>query len=171
MAAWAKTIGVDMDPNAAELNLWANIIMGFCGKHVEVAEQFLMESDRDPGPRGQRMRKLGEMIMDSLVRIVPMSPYPAGAGFNIRTGKVIPGAGLRSLSEDMRILIDMLRRERRSRTPAPGLVQLGQVLCRLPADSAEGRRIVPVRLDGNGRAEREFDCHQLRPHTVSGADG
>ena len=112
LAAWAKTIGIDMDPNAAELNLWANIIMGFCGKHVEVAEQFLMESDRDPGPRGQRFRKLGETIMNSLVRIVPMSPYPAGEGFNIRTGKVIPGAGLRSLSEDMRILIDMLRRER-----------------------------------------------------------
>ena len=112
LAAWASTIGIDMDPNAAELNLWANIIMGFCGKHVEVAEQLLIESDRDPGPRGQKMRKLGETIMDSLVRIVPMSPYPAGEGFNIRTGKVIPGAGLRSLSEDMRILIDMLRRER-----------------------------------------------------------
>ena len=38
LAAWAKTIGVDMDPNAAELNIWANIIIGFCGKHVEVAE-------------------------------------------------------------------------------------------------------------------------------------
>ncbi len=112
LAQWAKSIGIDMDPNAAELNLWANIIIGFCGKHVEVAEQFLMESDRDSGPRGQRMRKLGVTIMDSLVRIVPMSPYPAGEGFNIRTGKVIPGAGLRSLSEDMRILIDMLRRER-----------------------------------------------------------
>ena len=112
LAAWAKGVGIDMDPNAAELNLWANIIMGFCGKHVEVAEQFLLESDRDPGPRGQRLRRLGVMIMDSLVRIVPMSPYPAGEGFNIRTGKVIPGASLRALSEDMRILIDMLRRER-----------------------------------------------------------
>ncbi len=112
LSAWARTIGIDMDPNAAELNIWANIVIGFCGKHVEVAEQFLLESGRDPGPRGQRMRKLGETIMDSLVRIVPMSPYPAGDGFNIRTGKVIAGASLRSLSEDMRILIDMLRRER-----------------------------------------------------------
>ncbi len=112
LAAWAKTVGIDMDPNAAELNLWANIIMGFCGKHVEVAEQFFMESARDPGPRGQRLRKLAVAIIDSLVRLVPMSPYPAGEGFNIRTGKVIPGATLRSLSEDMRILIDMLRRER-----------------------------------------------------------
>ena len=112
LAAWAKTIGVDMDPNAAELNLWANIIMGFCGKHVEAADQFLMESDRDPDPRGQRLRKLGVLIVDSLIRLVPMSPYPAGEGFNIRTGKVIAGASLRALSEDMRILIDMLRRER-----------------------------------------------------------
>jgi hypothetical protein len=112
LATWAKSIGIDMDPNAAELNLWANIIMGFCGKNVEVADQLLMESDRDPGPRGQRMRKLGLMIIDSLICIVPMSPFPAGEGFNIRTGKVIPGAGTRSLSEDMRIMIDLLRRER-----------------------------------------------------------
>lgn len=112
LAQWAKTIGIDMDPNAAELNIWANIIMGFCGKHVEVAEQFLMESDRDPGPRGERMRKLGVAIIESLIRIVPMAPFPAGEGFNLRTGKVISGATLRSLSEDMSIMIDLLRRER-----------------------------------------------------------
>ena len=112
LAIWAKSIGIDMDPNAAELNLWANIIMGFCGEHVEVADQLLREADRDPGPRGQRMRKLGLMIVDSLIRIVPMSPFPAGEGFNIRTGKAIPGATLRSLSDDMRMMIDLLRRER-----------------------------------------------------------
>jgi hypothetical protein len=112
LAAWAKTIGIDMDPNAAELNIWANIVIGFCGKHVEVAKQFLQESDRDPGPRGQRFRQLGNQIMDSLVRIVPMSPFLSGEGFNIRTGKLNAGAGLRSLSEDMRMLIDMLRYEK-----------------------------------------------------------
>ncbi len=112
LAAWAKTIGIDMDPNAAELNIWANIVIGFCGKHVEVAQQFLQESDRDPGPRGERFRNLANTIMDSLVRIVPMAPYPAGESFNIRTGKVNAGAGLRSLSEDMRTLIDMLRYEK-----------------------------------------------------------
>ena len=126
LAAWAKTIGIDMDPNAAELNIWANIVIGFCGKHVEVAQQFLEESDRDPGPRGQRMRNLGVMIMDSLVRIVPMSPYPAGEGFNIRTGKVNGGAGLRSLSEDMRTLMDMLRYEHAHGREHPGWFAWGK---------------------------------------------
>lgn len=112
LAKWAKSIGIDMDPNAAELNLWANIIMGFCGEHVEVADQLLREADREPGPRGQRMRKLGLTIIESLIRIVPMSPFPAGEGFNIRTGKVISGASIRSLSDDMRMMIDLLRRER-----------------------------------------------------------
>ena len=112
LAAWARTIGIEMDPNAAVLNIWANIIMGFCGKHIEVGEQFLKEADRDPGPRGERLRKLGLNLIDSQVLLVPMSPYPAGEGFNVRTGKVIGGAGIRSLSEDMRIMIDLLRYER-----------------------------------------------------------
>jgi hypothetical protein len=119
LAAWAKTIGIDMDPSAAELNLWANIIMGFCGKHIEVGEQFLKEADRDPGPRGERLRKLGLNIIDSQVHLVPMAPYPAGEGFNIRTGKVIGGAGIRSLSEDMRIMMDLLRYERAHKRQHP----------------------------------------------------
>lgn len=76
-----------MDPTAAELELWPKIMMGFCGKKVEVADQLLLESDRDSGPRGQRVRKLGQTIIDSLIRIVPMSPAPAGEGFDIRTRK------------------------------------------------------------------------------------
>ena len=113
---WAKSIGIDIDTKAAELDIWPKIVIGFCGKHIEVAEQLLLESDRDSGPRGQRMRKLGEMIIESLIRIVPVSP-PCGEGFDIRTGK--PGAvhggtafSLRSWAEDMRIMIDLIRRER-----------------------------------------------------------
>jgi len=113
LAQWAKTaLNIDMDPNAAELNLWANIIMGFCGKHIEVGEQFLKEADREPGPRSDRLRKLGVMIIDSQVKLVPMSPFPSGEGFNLRTGKVIGGAGIRSLSEDMRMMVDVVRYER-----------------------------------------------------------
>ncbi len=117
LAKWAKTIGIDMDPQAAELELWPKIIMGFCGKNVEVADQLLLESDRDPGPRGQRMRKLGLTIIDSLIRIVPMSPAPAGEGFDIRTGKASavrgePAFSLRATGEDMRIMADLYRRER-----------------------------------------------------------
>jgi hypothetical protein len=116
LAKWAKTVGVDLDPTAAELELWPKIIMGFCGKNVEVADQLLLESDRDPGPRGQRMRKLGLTIIESLVRIVPMSPAPAGEGFDIRTGKASavrgePSFSLRATAEDMRIMVDLVRRE------------------------------------------------------------
>lgn len=117
LAAWARTVGIDMDPNAAELELWPKIMMGFCGKNVEVADQLLQESDRDPSPRGQRMRKLGLMIIESLVRIVPMSPAPAAEGFDIRTGQAsavrgAPAFALRAMSEDMRTMVDVIRRER-----------------------------------------------------------
>ena len=113
---WARSIGINIDPSAAELDIWPKIVIGFCGKNVEVAEQLLLESDRDPSPRGQRMRKLGEMIIESLIRIVPTSP-PCGEGFDIRTGK--PGAvhggtafTLRSWAEDMRTMMDLIRHER-----------------------------------------------------------
>lgn len=117
LAAWAKTVGVDMDPNAAELNLWPKIVMGFCGKHVEVGEQLLMESDRDQSPRGQRLKELGLKVIESLIKYVPMSPFPAGEAYDIRDGK--PGSartegafGLRPLSEDMRIMMDIIHREK-----------------------------------------------------------
>ena len=116
LAKWAMTVGIDMDPKAAELELWPKIMMGFCGKNVEVADQLLQESDRDSTVRGRRMRKLGMTIIESLIRIVPMSP-PAGEGFDIRTGKASavrgePSFSLRALSEDMRTVVDMFRRER-----------------------------------------------------------
>ena len=113
---WAKSIGIDIDTTAAELDIWPKIVIGFCGKNVEVAEQFLMESDRDKGPRGKRLRKLGQMIINSLVRIVPVSP-PSGEGFDMRTGKPSAVHGgtaftLRSWAEDMRSMIDLIRYER-----------------------------------------------------------
>ncbi|HXR08459.1 MAG TPA: hypothetical protein VN765_14080 [Candidatus Acidoferrum sp.] len=117
LADWAKTVGIEMDPQAAELELWPKIMMGFCGKNVEVADQLLQESGRDPGPRGQRMRKLGLTIIESLIRIVPMSPAPAAEGFDIRTGKAsavrgAPAFSLRATAEDMRTMVDLIRRER-----------------------------------------------------------
>jgi hypothetical protein len=115
LAEWARTVGVDLDPQAHELELWPKIIMSFCSKGIESADQLLQEGDRDPGPRGQRMRKLGLMIIESFVRLVPMSP-PAGEGFNLWTGKPDCGAAgiftLRAPSEDMRTLIQAYRREK-----------------------------------------------------------
>lgn len=113
---WAKSIGIDIDPNAAELDIWPKIVIGFCGKHIEVAQQLLLESDRDSTDRGQRMRRLGEMIISSLINIVPVAP-PCGEGFDIRTGQ--PGGvhggtafSIRNWAEDMNMMIELIRQEK-----------------------------------------------------------
>jgi len=116
LAAWARPLGIDVDPNANELEQWPKVIMGFVSKGVEVADQLLIEADRDPGPRGQKMRKDGLAIIDTYIRLVPMSP-PAGEGFNLWTGNADSWAGdtmtLRGPSEGMRTLLDAYRREKR----------------------------------------------------------
>jgi hypothetical protein len=114
---FARGLGIDIDPKAAELELWPKIMMGFCGENIEAAAQMLMEADRDSGPRGQRLRKLGLSIIDSFIRLVPMTPAPAGEGFDLRTGKATAARGepsltLRATGEDMRNMVDLYRRER-----------------------------------------------------------
>ena len=115
LAAWARTVGVNVDPNANELEQWPKAIMGFVSKGIEAADQLLIEGDRDSSARGQRMRKDGLAIIDSFIRLVPMSP-PAGEGFNLWTGKADSWAGdtmtLRGPSEGMRTLLDAYRREK-----------------------------------------------------------
>ena len=116
LAAWARTVGVHVDPDANELEQWPKVIMGFVSKGIEVADQLLIEADRDPGPRGQKMRKDGLAIIDTFLRLVPLSP-PAGEGFNLWTGKADSWAGdavtLRGPSEGARTLLDAYRREKR----------------------------------------------------------
>jgi hypothetical protein len=115
LAEWARPLGIDLDPQARELARWPRVIMGFVSKGIESADQLLREADRDPSPRGQRMRQFGLAIIDTFIRLVPMSP-PAGEGFNLWTGKPDCGEGvvsLRAPSEDMRILVDAYRREKR----------------------------------------------------------
>jgi hypothetical protein len=114
-AEWARPLGIEVDPNARELARWPRVIMGFVSKGIESADQLLREADRDPSPRGQKMRKQGLAIIDTFIRLVPMSP-PAGEGFNLWSGKPDCGEGvvsLRAPSEDMRILVDAYRREKR----------------------------------------------------------
>jgi hypothetical protein len=118
LAGWAGTQGIDMDTSADELQMWPKIILGFCGKNVEVGQQLIVEAGREPDSgRAQRMRKLGLTIIDSIVRIIRMSPAPAAEGFDIRTGQpggIGGGTGfsLRSLGEDTRAMIDLIRNER-----------------------------------------------------------
>ena len=115
LAKWAAEFGIDLDPNAYELYRWPQILMGFVSKGIESADQLLLEGDRDPGPRGQKMREQGLMIINSFVKTVGMSP-PAGEGFNLWTGKPDCQStvvmNLRSPSEGMRTLIDSYRREK-----------------------------------------------------------
>ena len=64
MAEWARGLGIDLDPQARELARWPRVIMGFVSKGIESADQLLREGDRDPGPRGQKMREHGLAIID-----------------------------------------------------------------------------------------------------------
>jgi hypothetical protein len=103
------------------------IIMGFCGKNLEAADELLQEGDRDKTDRGQKMRKQGLAIIDSLVRIVPMSP-PAGVGFSMQTGQpvpanFVPGFTLRMPSEDLAVLVNTYRREKKAGRDHPGWIK------------------------------------------------
>jgi hypothetical protein len=116
MQKLARTLGVNFDPKANELARWTKILMGFVSKGIESADQLLIEGDRDPGPRGQKMRELGLKIINSFVSLVPMSP-PAGTGFNLLTGKPdCQSEGIvtiREPSEGIRTLMDIIRREKK----------------------------------------------------------
>ena len=102
------------------------VAMGFVGKNIEAADQLLREAERDHGARGERMRKLGLAIIDSFIRLVPMSP-PAGEGFDLLTGQPtvsFPASSwrgnlqagnrlfIRAPSEDMVVLMRAYRREK-----------------------------------------------------------
>ena len=117
LAAWASTLGIHVDPDANELEQWPKVIMGFVSKGVEVADQLLIEGDLDPSPRGQKMRHDGLAIIDTYIRLVPLSP-PAGEGFNLWTDKADSWAGdtvtLRGPSEGTRTLLNAYRREKRA---------------------------------------------------------
>ena len=114
---WARELGIDIDPSAAELDIWPWAVVGFCGKHVELAGQFLRESYRDSSERGRRFRQNAENIMNTLVAGFPVNP-PIGEGFDLRTGKAgnIHGGNafaLRPIAEDMSMLMELLVAEKK----------------------------------------------------------
>ena len=117
LAAWAKTVGIDLDPSYSEIWRWPKVLMGFVSKGVEAADELLREGDRDQSPRGQKMRKDGLAIIDSFIRLDPMSP-PGGQGFDISTGKPVSEPAdhvfLRAPSEGMRSLMQAYTREKRA---------------------------------------------------------
>ena len=58
--------------DGSPINLTPKIIMGFCGKNIEGADQLLQEGDRDQSHAAGKMGQQGLDIIDSLVRLVPM---------------------------------------------------------------------------------------------------
>jgi hypothetical protein len=131
LAAWARSVGVNLDPTASELWRWPKVNMGFVSKGIEVADQLLREGDRDASARGQKMRQSGLLIISSFIRLVPMSP-PAAAGFNLQTGK--PDSEpegiffLRAPSEGMQTLVKAYLREKREGRNHPEWLQWCQQL-------------------------------------------
>ncbi len=126
LAAWAKNAGIDVDVNANELEQWPKVIMGFVSKGMEVADQLLIESDRDPSARGQKMRKDGLAIINTFLRLVPLSP-PAGEGFNLWSDKADSWAGdtmtIRGPAEGTRTLLNAYRREKKAGRGHPEWLQ------------------------------------------------
>jgi hypothetical protein len=99
------------------------ILMSFCGKNIEMADQFLLEGERDKTERGQKMRKLGLGIIDNFVKIIPMSPAPGGSGFDIQSGQAITGntgtMTIRGETEDLPFLMEAYQREKKSGNDHP----------------------------------------------------
>jgi hypothetical protein len=131
LAAWARSVGVDLDPSMSELWRWPKVNMGFVSKGIEAADDLLREGDHDPSARGQKMRQSGLAIISSFIRLVLMSP-PAAAGINLETGKPdSEPAGiffLRAPSEGMQTLMKAYLREKRAGRDHPEWLQWCQQL-------------------------------------------
>lgn len=92
--------------------------MGFCARNIEIADEFLKEADREPQTaRGRKLRRQGLDIIATFIRLLPMSP-PAGDGFDLFTGKIIPASWsigqqpILTISTDMRSLMLAYAREK-----------------------------------------------------------
>jgi hypothetical protein len=93
--------------------------MGFCAKNIEVADEFLKEADREPNtPRSRKLRQQGLDMIATFIRMLPMSP-PAGDGFDLFTGQIIPASWsigqqpLLTISTDLRSLTLSYEREKK----------------------------------------------------------
>jgi len=100
----------------------ARALLGFVGKNIEAANFLLEDSDLDLGEAGRLHRQQGTAIIDSFVKILPMSP-PIGEGFSLVTGVPIfnqpheaeqARVYLRSLTDDLKSLNKLLLRERKN---------------------------------------------------------
>lgn len=100
--------------------------LGFVGKNLETANILLIEADRDPGPRGEKLRATALAIIDTFTKGLTLSP-PSGEAIDLATGRptvsfppsswrgnVDAGSRVfvRALSEDLRKLVEAYAREK-----------------------------------------------------------
>ena len=85
-------------------------------------------------------------------------------GYDLATGKPWTGEHqewlapwLRNATEDMRVLVRAYRRERSHRSPASGMVQLGEILRGLADPAAKRRRIVSATMETGRHRGRGTD--------------
>jgi len=101
---------------------WTMIAMGFVGKNLECANQLLIEGDRDPSERGQKMRQTGLAIISSMIQVLPTVPLQ-GTGYDLATGKpwdhIWVAPWLRNATEDMTALMRAYQRELALGRPHP----------------------------------------------------
>ncbi len=91
------------------------ILLGFCGKNLEAAQFLLREAELDSGPRGERLRRLGESVIASFLRL-KVAP-PESEGFHLQTGQPLtylgrPEVFLRSFGDDLKSLLKAYQREK-----------------------------------------------------------
>jgi hypothetical protein len=100
--------------------------MGFVGKNIEAADMLLRESERDPGPRGQKMRQQALDVISTFIRTVPMNP-PIATGVNLKTGKPSmtnsPQWFIREATDDMRTLMEAYEREKEAGRDHPDWIK------------------------------------------------
>lgn len=112
---WGRQLGFNIDPSAAELDIWPYAVFGFCGKHMEIAQLFEREADIDATARGNHLRAQAEAIINTFVKYFPLDP-PVGEGINLRTGRVgnIHGGSsfsIRPIGEDLNSFLILLEQE------------------------------------------------------------
>lgn len=89
--------------------------LGFVGKHIESAVMLLMEGDRDPSERGQKMREQGLAMIETAIKYIP-TDNPVCMGFNLMDGSHsmtnLPIWYVREGTDDMVRLLEAYEREK-----------------------------------------------------------
>ena len=129
-------------------------VLGFTGKNLEAARFLLREAELDPTSRGQRLRRQGESIIATILKL-RMAP-PEGEGIDLDNGLAVCGIPrdrqvyLRSFGDDVKAALLPYEREQKGRREhrVAGLVPIVRRLALDPTAAA------PAGSPGHGGPER-----------------